>query len=125
MSVTLVSSLTASVQHPAYLYASSDPLPHWSHPHNWSAEDDCLLLPAAEMERYSSICRGHNLDIAPMASHRVFGRALWNFCLIWRLFRDYWLFCRKHTCDRPVHTDGTGKDIRWEKECRITCVRCK
>ncbi len=125
MSVTLVSSLMDFVQHPAYLCAPSDPLPFWPHPHNRSAEDGCFLLPTAKVERDSSVCYGHNLDIAQVASHRVFGGALWYICTVWRLFCDDWVLCRKHTCDRSVRTDGTRKDIRREKECRTACMRCE
>ena len=125
MSVSLVSPFIDSVQPPAYLCGPSDPLPHWPHPHNRSAKDDCFFLPPAEVERDSSICRRHNLDIAQMASHWLLGGALWYICLVWRLFRDHWVLCRKYTCGRSVHTDGTREDIGRKKECRITCIRCK
>lgn len=76
--------------------------------HHWAPKIRPLLCAEAEAQRNHGLCHWYYAHPLTVAACRFPHRTLWNFCPLWRLFRNCWLLCWQHPRHRPVYPE----DIR-------------
>ena len=91
-----------------------------THSHHWPSEDCFVLRQTPEAQGDCRICCWDNPDNGTVAFSRLFGRALWDLCVIWRLLLDHRRVCRKYTHCGSLHTASIGQDWGRAKERRTT-----